>query len=80
MATGDNVFTAASVAKECHIIPKDLLIYQLDVISQKDSLGYELTCKELIVEPVEDDQQDDSYSFSDESEGIRINMKGKVSK
>ena len=80
MATGDNVFTATSVSKECHIIPEDLLIYQLDVISQKDSLGYELTCKELIVEPVEDDQQDDSYSFSDESEGIRINMKRQVSK
>ena len=69
MSTGDNVFTAASVAKECHIVPDDQIIYRIDVIPISDSDTYELTCKELIVDSIDDDdEEEEEESLDDEFE------------
>ena len=77
VSTGDNVFTASSVAKECYIVPEDQIIYQIDVNPIEKFSGYELTCKELIVD-LPDDDEDDSYS--DESENDEFNYVRKYSK
>ena len=67
MSTGDNVFTAASVAKECHIVPDEQIIYRMDVIPIAGSDTYELTCKELIVDSIEDDEdEEEEESLDDE--------------
>ena len=68
MSTGDNVFTAASVAKECHIVPDDIIIYRIDVNPIAGSNTYELTCKELIVDSIEEDEDDDEEEESDDDE------------
>ena len=59
MSTGDNVFTAASVAKECHIVPDDQIIYRIDVTPIAGSDIYELTWKELIVDSIDEDEEDE---------------------
>ena len=59
MSTGDNVFTAASVAKECHIVPDDQIIYHINVTPISGSQIYELTCNELIVDIIEDDEDEE---------------------
>ena len=69
MSTGDNVFTAASVAKECRIVPDEQIIYRIDVIPISGSDTYELTCKELIVDSIEDDEEEESSD--DEFDQIR---------
>ena len=67
MSTGDNVFTAASVAKECHIVPDDQIIYRMDVIPIAGSDIYELTVKELIVDSIEEDEdEEEEESLSDD--------------
>jgi len=65
MSTGDNVFTAASVAKECRIVPDDQIIYRIDVIPIPGSDTYELTCKELIVDSIEEDENEDEEEESE---------------
>ena len=76
MSTGDNVFTAASVAKECHIVPDDQIIYHINVTPISGSQMYELTCNELIVDAVEsvseDDLESESYSYEEENDVHRI--------
>ena len=69
MSTGDNVFTAASVAKECRIVPDEQIIYRIDVIPISGSDTYELTCKELIVDSIEDDEEEESSD--DEFDQVR---------
>ena len=68
MSTGDNVFTAASVAKECHIVPDEQIIYRIDVNPISGSDTYELTCKELIVDSIDDDEEEEEESLDDEFE------------
>ena len=65
MSTGDNVFTAASVAKECHIVPDDQIIYHINVTPISGSHIYELTCNELIVDIVEEDDEEEEDEESD---------------
>ena len=67
MSTGDNVFTAASVAKECHIVPEEQVIYRIDVNPIAGSDTYELTCNELIVD-FEEEEDDDEEEESDDDE------------
>ena len=64
MSTGDNVFTAASVAKECHIVPDDQIIYHINVTPISGSQMYELTCNELIVDSIEDDEDEEEEEES----------------
>ena len=59
ISTGDNIFTAASVAKECHIVPDDQIIYHINVTPISGSQIYELTCNELIVDIIEDDEDEE---------------------
>ena len=59
ISTGDNIFTAASVAKECHIVPDDQIIYHINVTPISGSEIYELTCNELIVDSIEDDENEE---------------------
>ena len=81
MSTGDNVFTAASVAKECHIVPDDQIIYRMDVIPIAGSDIYELTCKELIVDSIEDDEdEEEEESLDDEFDYIRKMTNRDISK
>ena len=83
MSTGDNVFTAASVAKECHIVPDDIIIYRIDVIPIAGSDSYELTCKELIVDSIEDDEDEDEEEESlsdDEFDKVRKMTNRDISK
>ena len=68
MSTGDNVFTAASVAKECHIVPDDQIIYRIDVIPIAGSNTYELTCKELIVDSVDEGENEGEEEEDEEDE------------
>ena len=72
MSTGDNVFTAASVAKECHIVPDDQIIYQINVTPISGSQIYELTCNELIVDSIEDDEDEEE---EEESESEFTNLR-----
>ena len=64
ISTGDNIFTAASVAKECHIVPDDQIIYQINVTPISGSQIYELTCNELIVDSIEDDENEEEEEES----------------
>ena len=72
MSTGDNVFTAASVAKECHIVPDDQIIYHINVTPISGSHIYELTCNELIVDIVEEDDEEEE---DEESDGEFTNLR-----
>lgn len=63
IATGDNVFTATSVAKECHVIPEDTYIYRIELSREKGVL--ELDYKELIMD-IGDEVDSDSSSDSNE--------------
>ena len=65
ISTGDNVFTAASVAKECHIVPDDQIIYHINVTPISGSEIYELTCNELIVDSIEDDEDEEEEEESE---------------
>ena len=82
MSTGDNVFTAASVAKECHIVPDEIIIYRIDVNPISGSDTYELTCKELIVDSIDEDEDEDEEEESisdDEFDKERIKIKRDIS-
>ena len=72
MSTGDNVFTAASVAKECHIVPDDQIIYHINVTPISGSQIYELTFNELIVDSIEDDENEEE---EEESESEFTNLR-----
>ena len=72
MSTGDNVFTAASVAKECRIVPDDQIIYNINVTPISGSQIYELTCNELIVDIVEEDENEEE---EEESESEFTNLR-----
>ena len=71
MSTGDNVFTAASVAKECHIVPDDQIIYHINVTPISGSQMYELTCNELIVDAIEDDEEEEEEESENEFTYLR---------
>ena len=77
VSTGDSVFTASSVAKECHIVPEEDVIYSVDITPIKNKDVYELKMKELIVESIDDDdEEEEEESFSDESnDSIEKNIK-----
>ena len=68
MSTGDNVFTAASVAKECHIVPDEQIIYRIDVIPIAGSNTYELTCKELIADSIDEDEDENEEEEDEDDE------------
>ena len=71
MSTGDNVFTAASVAKECHIVPDDQIIYHINVTPISGSQMYELTCNELIGDAIEDDEEEEEEESENEFTYLR---------
>ena len=71
MSTGDNVFTAASVAKECHIVPDDQIIYHINVTPISGSQMYELTFNELIVDAIEDDEEEEEEESENEFTYLR---------
>lgn len=72
ISTGDNIFTAASVAKECHIVPDDQIIYHINVTPISGSQIYELTCNELIVDSIADDEDEEE---EEESESEFTNLR-----
>ena len=72
ISTGDNIFTASSVAKECHIVPDDQIIYHINVTPITGSQIYELTCNELIVDSIPDDEDEEE---EEESESEFTNLR-----
>ena len=72
ISTGDNIFTAASVAKECHIVPDDQIVYHINVTPIAGSQTYELTCNELIVDSIPDDEDEEE---EEESENEFTNLR-----
>ena len=79
ISTGDSVFTACSVAKECHIVPDDNVIYSVDIIPTLNKDVYELKMKELIVESIEgnddeEENQDELLLSEDSSDSVERNI------
>lgn len=77
ISTGDNLFTAISVGKECHIVSEDEEIYQCDLIPFKSPNGdlvYKLSMKEIIVD-IDDESDSDTEEEEESSSSDSITMR-----